>query len=370
MNYKSIYIFIGTTAELIKLAPVIREFNKRNIVFTIIASGQNTILFKEFETYTGKVHVRPVVTPKSSESSVYKFLIWTVRTFFSLLVGMRAEFTPLNKKNSLFIVHGDTVSSLMGSLVASIYGLKLVHIESGLRSFHFLEPFPEEICRYIISRLADIHFCPNKWSMKNLDSMKGEKIDTTQNTLSEIFWFSMKKRSRNIFVKKIIKKKRKYFILVIHRQEHVIFGQKHAEEMLQYILKVIPDYLQCIFLVHDLSDCFLHSLGPVMSDKIANHIIQAKRMPYADFMLLCKNSEFVITDGGSNQEEMYYLGKPCLLLRNYTERTEGIHRNVLLSKNDKDRIKSFIEHYKRYERPPMIPERRPSQIIVDYLTEG
>ncbi|RPI80779.1 MAG: hypothetical protein EHM34_09565, partial [Nitrosopumilales archaeon] len=188
MEQRRIYIFIGTTAELIKLTPVIHELNRRKIKFTIIASGQNDIHFEEFQPALGNLDITYAVTPKSTQSSVPRFVIWSIRTFFSLLIGMRFGFRGLNKSNSYFIVHGDTVSSLMGSLVASIYGLQLVHVESGLRSFNFFEPFPEEICRYIVSRLANVHFCPNSWCMDNIASLAGEKINTQQNTLIEIFW--------------------------------------------------------------------------------------------------------------------------------------------------------------------------------------
>lgn len=261
MRNKRIYLFIGTTAELIKLAPVIRELNARKIKFTIIASGQNDIRFDEFATQLGNVEILYPVTPKERESSLVFFFIWAVRTFFSLLVGMKGHFRGLDKSNSLFIVHGDTVSSLMGSLVAELYGLKLVHIESGLRSFNFFEPFPEEACRYIISRLADIHFCPNAWAVSNLKSVKGEKINTHQNTLIETFTSVIKTKSYHPLVLELQKSKKRYFVLVVHRQEHVLFGKRQTTEILKYVLSTAPKSMQCIFLVHDLSADFIHALG-------------------------------------------------------------------------------------------------------------
>ena len=79
------------------------------------------------------------------------------------------------------------------------------------------------------------------------------------------------------------------------------------------------------------------------------------------------NSEFVITDGGSNQEECYYLGKPCLLFRDKTERLEGLGTNVVLSKFDKKITDFFIENYERYQYPQIQVDRTPSKIIVDFL---
>ena len=364
---KRIFLFVGTTAELIKLVPVISEFNKRKIKFTVVASGQNDIRFEEFATDIGSVSILHAVTPKAKGSSLILFLIWAVRTFFSLLKGMKGYFIGLDKSNSLFIVHGDTVSSLMGALVASLYGLKLVHIESGLRSFNFFEPFPEELCRYIVSRLADVHFCPNQWSVNNLKLVKGEKITTGQNTLIEAFWSVMKSKSYHPLVQHLKKDKKRYFVLVVHRQEHVIFGKEKTKRIVRFVLNSVTRRLHCIFLVHDLSETFIYSLGKVIPQHIASYVTRIERLPYLDFMHLLKNADFIVTDGGSNQEEMYYMGKPCLLLRNKTERTEGLGRNVVLSKNRKNTITNFLQNYKDYTYPAIKIDTPPSKIIVDYL---
>lgn len=366
-NQRKVYIFVGTTAELIKLAPVIKELNKRNIEFTIIASGQNTIRFEEFEKMLGRVTVIHAITPKGDESSVFKFLIWSIRTFFSLLIWMRVGFKGLNKSNSYFIVHGDTVSSLMGSLVASIYQLKLIHIESGLRSFNYLEPFPEEICRSIISRLADIHFCPNEWAVNNLRSKKGEKVNTFQNTLIETFESALSTKPNLALTKHIHTKHQKYFVLVAHRQEHVVFDKDGTQKILESVFQSMPKSMTCVFVMHDVSTHFIESLKEKMGNIWDNNIILSKRLPYVEYMHLLKQSEFMITDGGSNQEEMYYMGKPCLLLRNYTERTEGLSRNVVLSKNKKEVISDFMQNYKKYRYPAIKITRNPSKIIVDHL---
>lgn len=368
MNNRIIYLFIGTTAELIKLVPIIREFKKRKIFFTIIATGQNDIRFEEYPSIVKDVRILRAVTPKSKDPSVTAFVIWSIRTFFSLLLGMRSNFKGLNKSNSYFIIHGDTVSSLMGSLVASLYGLKLVHVESGLRSFHFFEPFPEELSRFIVSRLADIHICPNTWSVNNLTGTKGEKINTEQNTLIEAFTDAMKISIQSPKVKKITSSKVKYFVLVIHRQEHVSFGSTHMYPILSHIFSIIPVGIQCIFLLHDQSAKFINTFHRIIPDDKQRTITKIGRLPYSDFMHLLDKSEFMITDGGSNQEEMYYMGKPCLLIRNVTERIEGLGQNTVLSKNNKQIISEFILNYRSYRRKPVVKFVSPSKTIVDYLT--
>lgn len=370
MKSKKIYIFIGTTAELIKLAPVLKEFKRRGTKFTVIASGQNNIVFDELQSFTGKLNIIYAVRPKANQSSVVKFLVWSLRSLVSLMVGMRGLFDGLNKTNSYFIVHGDTVSSLIGAVVARLYGLNLVHIESGLRSFNFFEPFPEEICRYIISRLADIHFCPNQWSLNNLKQVDKIKINTQQNTLYDIYRTVIKKPSKHPFVNTLQKNKNKYFVLVIHRQEHVIFNKSSTQAIIQQIFKIVPSDLQCIFMVHDLSANFISSLQTTIPKKIIKNIIKSPRLPYQDFMHVLSGAEFMITDGGSNQEELYYMGKPCLLIRNCTERIEGLNKNVVVSQENELVIRQFIEEYQSYQQPPISDTVHPSQIIVDALIKA
>ncbi len=372
MKTKLIYFFIGTTAELIKLAPVIKEFRKRKQHFKVITSGQNVVKFSELTKYTGAVSVyytfrqRPL---KIRLPLLVGFLIWCIKALYNYYLFFRHELKNAGKDNTYFIVHGDTASSLLGAFVAKLFDVTLVHIESGLRSFNFFEPFPEEICRYIVSRLADIHFCPNAWSVRNLKSVKGEKINTGQNTLIETFWYAMKSRSNSTFVKRIQRLKQKYCVVVTHRQEHVLFNKAKTEEMVTYVLTNTPCSMVCVFVVHDLSAPFIDALRVRMRKELFDRVIFTKIMPYVDYMHLLKDAEFMVTDGGSNQEEMYYMGKPCLLIRKNTERIEGLYRNVMLSKNKKGASKSFLINYRKYIRSAVLVPRAPSMIICDYLLQ-
>lgn len=215
--------------------------------------------------------------------------------------------------------------------------------------------------------LADVHFCPNAWALNNLKSSKGEKINIKQNTLIETFWSAIKTKNNHSLIRRLKREKIRYFVLVTHRQEHVLFGRKTTTDILKYVLNAVPKNLKCIFLVHDLSVNFIYELGKVLPQEIVNRMIRIERLPYGDFMHLLKGSEFMITDGGSNQEEMYYMGKPCLLLRKYTERIEGLNKNVLLSENKRSKIIRFINSYDKYNQLPIKIHTNPSTIIVDHL---
>ena len=210
----------------------------------------------------------------------------------------------------------------MGAFTARLYGLKLVHIESGLRSFNYLEPFPEEICRVIISKLADMHFCPNEWALENLSGVKADsKINTFQNTQAEAFFAALNENSD--YKKDLDMEKKKYFVLIVHRQEHVIFGKDEMKRIVGFILKNIDKNMVCVFITHATTKNFLISSGFDLDSKEYQNVKFVPRLKYTQFVNLLSKAEFLMTDGGTNQEEAYLMGVPCLLLRNVTERGIG-----------------------------------------------
>lgn len=354
---KNIYLFVGTTAELIKVAPVIKEFKIKKTKFKLVATGQNDINFKEFEWYFGKVKPDITLKYKSTKSSIFYFIFWAVRTFLTSVKTLNIEFSNLNKSKTILVVHGDTVSSLIGAVTAKLLGVKLAHIESGLRSFNYLEPFPEEISRVIISKLADIHFCPNQWAAKNLRYEKGKKIITGQNTSYQIINLAIRQK-HDLSKSEIINGK--YFILIMHRQEHVLFGKDESLEIMKYILENTS--LKCLLLSHDISKDLVDEMA---IDK--TRVIRSDRKNYLNFIDILKNSEFIATDGGSNQEEAYFLGLPCLILRKHTERTEGLHYNAILSQLNRKIIYKFLKKYKEFKKKKPVSNKVPSEIIFKAL---
>lgn len=343
---------MGTTAEFIKLAPVIKELKKRRINFKIITSGQHAINFNELKGYTGVIKADISLKEKVDKSSMPLFFLWAIRTIISGIILLAKEFKGLNKNNSYFIIHGDTVSSLIGTMIAKFHGLKLVHIESGLRSYNFLEPFPEEICRYINMKFADILFCPNQWAMDNIKNFKGQKINTKQNTLIETYLWAKNTKTDISFLKKY----KSYYILYIRRQEHIYFQKEWIKNVIKKVVQNTDKKIKSLFIVNILNS----SLAP-------DDVIKVPKLSYINFMKLMTNAQFIATDGCTNQEEAYYMGLPLLSLRNRTERIEGLGKNVVISKGDGTVIKDFLKNYKKYKIQPLQPEINPSKIIVDYL---
>ncbi len=357
---KNIYIFSGTTAEVIKLAPVIKEFQRRKIEFKMITSGQTRIRFEDLVGYIGKIKIFKSFPEKENKSSLLSFVKWFVNTFYLTMITLRSEFRGLNKENSYFIVHGDTVSSLIGAVVASIYRLKIVHIESGLRSYNFFEPFPEEICRFIIIHLADILFAPNSWAKENLRNLRGTIINTEHNTVAESVRWALSSKSK---INPIVRGK--YYILTMHRQEHIVFRGEWTKGMIEFVINNSPSNLKCVLVMHHWTKNVLQKLN--LSKNIWKRVKVVERLPYIEFINLINNSQYYAGDGCSNQEEAYYMGKPYLALRNLTERIEGLDRNVLIGYDNRETIKSFLNNYEKYNYGAIYPKTSPSKIIVNYL---
>lgn len=361
MQEKRIYFFIGTSAELIKIAPIIRELEKRKISFKIIYSGQNHLRFSDLYGFIQKQKADILFPEKKNKSSLYHFAFWAVRTFLLGLVRLRKEFKAIDKQYTYFIIHGDTISSLMGNVLAKIFRVKLVLIECGDLSFHLNEPFPEEICRNLNMLTADILFPPNEWAMNNVKAAKGEIINTKYNTLIESFTWAMNTKLKN----KEVNQFKNYYILSLHRQENVIFGKKRSKDMLRFVIENANPKLKCLIISHPLTLDIITSLGYQINKHSNIEVIP--QLPYTDFMKLMKNAEFIATDSAFNQLETYLMGVPYLGLRNYTEQIEGLYDNVVICKGDKKIMREFLDNYKKYKTNAIQVKQRPSVIIVDYL---
>ncbi|MDD5043639.1 MAG: UDP-N-acetylglucosamine 2-epimerase [Patescibacteria group bacterium] len=362
---KKFYFFVGTEAELIKIMPVMKEFKDRGLDFKIIASGQNVIKGSEMLKFLNIEKVDLCLYDKKIKASALSLFWWFLKTLIKAPFALRKEFAGLDKSNTFLIVHGDTVTTVMGAIVGKFYGLKIVHLEAGYRSFNFFRPFPEEIDRVLTSYFADIHFCPYEKNLENLKNRKGQKINTFYNSVIDSLHLAIAADSSGGVFSKLQGKK--YFILILHRQEN-LYNDKLVKSLVKFVFDFFPDNLYCLFVMHAPTRFVLEKLELLEDISKKENIITVDRLPYMQFIKLFKQSEFIMTDGGSNQQEAYYLGKPCLILREIVEvDSEGVGENMVLSELSLDKIKDFILNYNQYKRPIIYPNIKPSKIIVDTL---
>ena len=264
----------------------------------------------------------------------------------------------------IVLTHGDTLTTWLAALMGRLTGTKVMHVEAGLRSFNLTKPFPEEINRLITFRLSNYYACPGQWAVDNLKKYKGEKINTEENTQIDTITFGLKNADKADY--KI--PKGKYVVASLHRYENIFKEDRFnlIVDGLEQVALTLPIYM----VQHPATKEQLEKL-PAIKDRITGNknIHMLPRLEYLPFIKLIKHSEFVITDGGGNQEELYHMGKPTLLFRNETERQEGLGITALISKLDPKIIGDFIKNYKKFQHEPTayVAASSPSSIIVSWL---
>lgn len=335
-----------------------RLLQDRGIEYNFIQSGQHKETMDDILD-NFKLHKQPDFCLYEGDDitgvlQMAKWLIGILRTFTP---GPLLQQAFRNDHNGIVINHGDTISTLLGSFLARRQGLYSAHVESGLRSFNLFHPFPEELSRLLTFRYSDYFFAPGDWAMENLKRYSGTKINTHHNTLYDALKYSPDPKS--------ISNTAPYALISIHRFEN-IFSRKRLAFVIDQITSDV-DGLKKLFILHKPTEKKLKEFG--LYEKLAsnNSIELHPRYDYFQFMSLLKSSEYLISDGGSNQEECFYLGIPCLLMRKATERNEGLGGNVLLSEYNTEKIQFFMENYKQFVRSPLTLEESPTEIIVREL---
>jgi UDP-N-acetylglucosamine 2-epimerase (non-hydrolysing) len=353
-----IYVIIGTKAQLIKMAPIMIELQQRKIKYFFIFSGQHKETIDDL-LVNFNIKKPDIILYKGKDiTNIFQAVIWIFRV---LIKTFSLKEKIYSKKKSIILTHGDTFTTVLGALIGKFFNIKVAHIESGLRSFNFFNPFPEEINRVITFYLTDYYFAPNDWAVSNLKRFKGKKFNTDRNTLYD----SLKLAIKNEDIIKLELPPCKYVVISIHRFEN-IFDSNRLKNIVK-ILNEISKKFYLIFILHLPTLKNLKKFGLIAKLDSNKNIELRKRMDYFSFIKLIYHSEFIISDGGSNQEECYYLNKPCLLLRNKTERIEGIGENVLLSNYKREKINYFVKNYTKMVNIKIKEDFNPSKKIVDSL---
>ncbi|PLS81049.1 hypothetical protein CYG49_02850, partial [Candidatus Saccharibacteria bacterium] len=283
---------------------------------------------------------------------------------------IRKTFRAYDKKfktRSTAIVHGDTLTTVVGSYFGRLLGLPVSHIEAGLRSGRTFHPFPEEIDRRIVSRIARIHFAPNEAAIENLkrENTKGDIIDTKYNTSKDALSIA------DTFESKVIEGLNlpsRFGLVSIHRTE-LLERKKELEEFLSVISKAAKKEQPLVFLDHSTTKEKIKVSG---FDKYLNKpgIYRIPKLAYMDFIQVVKRADYILTDSGGLQEDAYFLGVPAMIHRLTTERNEGLGQNVELSYLEKDRLEDFIRRQKNETKITRLTDTTsPSSIVISYLKE-
>jgi UDP-N-acetylglucosamine 2-epimerase (non-hydrolysing) len=358
-----IHIVLGTKAQLIKMAPIMKKLTLKGVEYNFISTGQHKETIDDILTNFDIKKPDSQLYDGRDITSIFSMLIWSFKILLGSFFKRRELFR--NDKNGIILVHGDTLSTVLGALMGKFTGLKVGHVESGLRSFNIFQPFPEEIFRKITFRLSDVMFCPGDWAVNNLTKYKGIKINTEINTLYDSLSFAGPSIDK---ISDIEIPSEKFAIVTLHRFENV--KNKEILEKITGLLEIISQKINLIFILHQLTEKKLIRYGLMDRLKSNPKIEMRKRYDYFRFIKLITFSEFVISDGGSNQEECSYLGKPVLLFRNVTERNEGLGKNAVLSMFDLSIINDFLENYENRKGIQLEFKKSPTDIILDYCIDN
>lgn len=361
---KNIFFFIGTEAELMKMYHVISEADKRGYKTFIVSNAQNDISHSKYLTIINKKIDIDLTKYAPTKKGMKEYIKWFIKTRAYGIKKFKKIKRMYDFKNSLMVVHGDTMSTLMGSMISRKVGLRYAHVESGPRSFNWFSPFPEEIDRYFSSKKSVLNFCQSTEATEYAKKFfKAPAINTHFNTGIEILFDALDECK----VKKLKGPlKEKYFVFAIHRQENLLnkdFMQNTVKEVCKLSQK-----MKCLFIYHDQTKETLEKFK--LWDKIKNNknFEIVGRQEYVDFINIIQHSEFVIGDGCGNQQEFYYMGKPYLIMRTEVEeKTEGLGWNAKPFESDFSNIVKFYEEYVNYKHDIIEMKEKPSQIIMNEI---
>lgn len=347
-------IFIyGTTAEAIKIAPVARRLEARGIPYESWLTLQHTEALRTILPELGlNEPTRLIANGRKGQplTSSLDVLAWLGSVAGWMLKNLRSIRRSL-PSNSIVVVHGDTLTTVIGTVIAKRLGVPSAHIEAGLRSGNWRHPFPEELDRRIAGRLATIHYTPSEEATENLAAKKNV-VFTNGNTVID----AVLDRGEDATAGE-----EPFGLVLLHRFEFVS-NQQLVEETMRTLVEESPVPLRLV--VDAYSE---HGMTGVLAKYVGDKLRPQAKLRHQKFVGLLKTAKFIITDSGGIQAEAALLGIPTLVHRKTTEQREGVGENILLSNWSQATLAEFLHEHESYRYPVRRPAQSPSDIIVDDL---
>ncbi|MCI6189118.1 MAG: UDP-N-acetylglucosamine 2-epimerase (non-hydrolyzing) [Clostridium sp.] len=327
---KKIITIFGTRPEAIKMAPLVKELEKREgIESKICVTAQHReMLDQVLELFD----IKPdfdlnIMKTKQSLTGITNRILEGLEDIFK------------EEKPDMILVHGDTTTTFSSALAAYYQQIKVGHVEAGLRTFDKYFPFPEEMNRKLTGAIADLHFSPTKGAKNNLlrEGVDESSIYITGNTVIDAMLHTVEEDYvfENEELNKIDFKNKKVIMITAHRRENWGEGISNICEALNQIVNENKD-VELVYLVH---------LNPIVKDMVHEKLGGKERIHLLNPLdtkethNLMNKCFMVMTDSGGLQEEAPHLGKPVLVLRDVTERPEAVeYGTVKLVGTNKEKI--------------------------------
>lgn len=366
-----IHVFVGTKAQYIKMAPLLRRMDSEGVPYRLIDSGQHGGLTVALRQELGLREPDYRLGGHRDVVSVPQAVAWSLRLAGHLVSRPRLRGRAFGGHGGVCVVHGDTPSTLLSALLAKRAGLDVAHVEAGLRTFRWLHPFPEEIVRVLVGRIADILFAPGPVAAANLrkTAVEGRIVEQPANTVLESVrdalgagWQAREQpeaqagsgggRHRPGPV-----------LVTMHRVENL--HRRSRRESLVDLVEGLASRWPVRWVMHGPTERAL--AGDARARLTDAGVELVPLMAYGEFLANLAAAPFVISDGGSIQEECALLGVPTLVWRDRTDRPDGLGDNVVLSHYDPAIVRGFVHDPDRYRRRPCGPEFSPSAQILAEL---
>jgi UDP-N-acetylglucosamine 2-epimerase (non-hydrolysing) len=350
---------VGTTAELIKIAPVFLELRARGADPQLWYSDMHATAaddlcvrlglpapHRRIGGLGGKDLVRASDTPR--------WVAGFTATSVSQRRQMRRELRS-DGHRPLVLVHGDTFTTVLGALLGRALGADVGHVEAGYRSGSLRSPFPEEANRRAVARIVQLNFAPGPRESANLSRAKGVVIDTGANTVVD----SLKLLGGD----DTTLPGSGPGLVTLHRFE-LLSDDGRLHQIMGLVLDAAIRHPVRMLVGHR-ERYELERLG--LLGRAERELELGDKLPYPDFVPVARSSSWILTDSGGLQQEAAYLGIPCLIHRERTESFVGLDRNIVVSGMQPDVVREFLADPGRYRFPSIVEEFHPSRIIVDEL---
>jgi UDP-N-acetylglucosamine 2-epimerase (non-hydrolysing) len=353
-----ILVVFGTTGELIKLAPVLLRLDERGHGYVLATTAQQVQQIPSFLEQFG-LRQPDVWLARGAggrdlqvNADIPGWLARVTRSWLRQRGPLRNRLRG-GRGLPLVLVHGDTMTTVLGSIMGRTLPATVAHIEGGLRSYDVRHPFPEELNRKAATVLSRIHYAPGSWAASNL--RRGDVVDTGSNTIRDSLELVADEPPA------IDVPDAPFGIVSLHR-----FELLNNRRLLTETIEVLADAARAtplLFIDHPVTIAALERF------ELTRHFDDVRfrrirRLRFFDFIRVERRSAFVVTDSGGSQEECHYLDLPCLVHRVKTERREGLGENAVLSGMSADVLRDFLADPVRFTRRTALTPASPSDVIV------
>ena len=356
---KKIMLVFGTRPEAIKMAPLVKEFQKypEDFETVVCVTGQHREMLDQV------LHIFDIRPDYDLNIMKQGQDLYDVTA--RVLTGMRDVLKEVSP--DIVLVHGDTTTSTAAALAAFYQQIPVGHVEAGLRTYNIYSPWPEEMNRQITGRIATYHFAPTQLSKSNLlkENVSEDKITVTGNTVIDaLYWVVDKIKSDKELdaeLEAILKDAgydvnrlsdgRKLILITGHRRENFGDGFINMCTAIKDLTQKYPD-VDFVYPMH-LNPNVRKPIHEVFGENLSNlgNMFFIGPLEYLSFVYLMEKSNIVLTDSGGIQEEAPGLGKPVLVMRDTTERPEALDAGtVKLVGTDYDKIVNSVSELLEDER--------------------